>query len=84
VALPQAAVMASIVATLLYWPAGVTLALVLGAFGVPLDTVVSFGGSFNRLVGLFAWWLLAFAIACVYIACAFPWEERVLKWPKKK
>ncbi|HEY2336635.1 MAG TPA: hypothetical protein VGI18_04640 [Burkholderiales bacterium] len=76
--------MASIVATLLYWPAGVALVLVLSAFGIALDTVVTFGGSFSRLVGLFTWWLLSFAIACVYIACAFPWEERVLKWPKKK
>jgi len=76
--------MAGIVATLLYWPAGVALVLALGAFGVPLDSVVTFGGTFGRLAGLLVWWLLAFAVASVYIACVFPWEERILTWPKKK
>lgn len=83
-ALPHAAMLASIVATLLYFPAGIALALAFGAFGTPLDSLVTFGGSFGRLVGLLAWWLLAFAVACVYTACAFPWEERILAWPKKK
>jgi hypothetical protein len=76
--------MAGIVATLLYWPAGVALVLLLGVFGIPLESVVTFGGTCGRLAGLLAWWLLAFAIACVYIAFVFPWEERVLTWLKKK
>ena len=82
--LSQLVVMAAIVATLLYVPAGLALLLLLALFGIPIDAVVTFGGFFNTLLGLFAWWLLAFAIACIYVACAFPWGDKVLAWPRKK
>ena len=76
--------MAAIVATLLYLPACVVLGLSLGALGIPLDWAVTFGGSYGRTAGLLIWWLLAFFIACIYIACAFPWDERIMAWPKKR
>jgi len=76
--------MAAIVATLAYWPLGIALLLLLKLFGISFEAVVTFGGSFNTLLGLFVWWLLAFAVSCVYAVCAFPWGEKVLAWPRKK
>lgn len=76
--------MAAIVATLMYLPAGMAMVLVLKLFGISVKAAVTFGGAFNMLPGLFAWWLLAFAGSCVYAVCAFPWEEKVLAWPRKK
>jgi hypothetical protein len=66
--LSQMAVMGAIVATLLYFPAGLGLALVLVLFGVSFSDVVTFGGALGTPLGLFAWWLLAFVAACVYAA----------------
>lgn len=74
----QMAVMAAIVATLLYPPVGIALGLLLGLFGVPLDAVVTFGGAVNTYAGMLAWWLVAFALALVYAAFAFPWDARKL------
>ena len=68
--------MAAIVATLVYWPASIALALLLNVFGVSLDAVATFGGAFNMPVGLFVWWLLAFAGSCIYAACVFPWWNK--------
>jgi hypothetical protein len=77
--------MAAIVATLLYWPVGIAMVLVLKMFGVSFEAVLTFGGTFNNtLLGLVAWWMLAFAGSCIYAVCAFPWEEKVLAWPKKR
>jgi hypothetical protein len=76
--------MAAIVATLVYWPLGIAMVLVLKMFGVSFEAVVTFGGTFNTLFGLVAWWLLAFAGSCTYAVCAFPWGEKVLAWPRKK
>ena len=75
---------AAIVATLVYFPAGIAMVLVLKVFGISFEAVVTFGGLFNTLLGLLVWWLLAFAGSCIYAACAFPWEEKVLAWPRKK
>jgi len=82
--LPQVAVMGAVVATLMFLPIGVALAMVLGLFGYSLESVVTFGGAFNIVLGLVAWWLLIFGGSCIYAACAFPWEEKVLAWPRKK
>ena len=79
----QFAVMAAIVATMLYLPLGATLALGLRLFGVSLYAFVTFGGALNTLAGLAAWWLIAFAGAGVYAAYAFPWEDKVVAWPRK-
>jgi hypothetical protein len=71
----QMAVMAAIVATMLYPPVAIVLGLLLGLFGVPLDAVVTFGGVINTYAGMLAWWLAAFALALVYAAFAFPWVQ---------
>ena len=76
--------MAAIVATLVYFPVGIAVLLVLKVFGVSFEAVVTFGGLFNTLLGLFVWWLLAVAGSCIYAACAFPWGEKVRAWPRKK
>jgi hypothetical protein len=80
----QVAVMAAIVATLLYLPFGLVLALVLRAAGVPFETFATFGGALGVFAGLALWWLLFFAGALVYAACLFPWRDKVLGWPKNK
>ena len=66
--------MAAIVATLLYCPAGLVLALLLALFGVSFQAALTFGGSLNTFAGLAAWWLLAFVAACVYSVWSFPWD----------
>jgi hypothetical protein len=82
--LPQVAVIGAIVATLFCVPAAIALGSALALFGVSVDPLVTFGGALGTFSGLFAWWLIAFAAACVYSVCAFPWREQVLAWPKKK
>ena len=76
--------MAAIVATLAYFPVGIAMVLLLKMFGISFEAVVTFGGTFNTLLGLFAWWLLAFVGSYVYAICAFPWGDKVLAWPRKK
>lgn len=70
--LSQVAVMGAIVATLLYLPAGIALALAFGLFGVSLEALVTFGGALEIYWGLCVGWLVVFAAACIYAACAFP------------
>ena len=64
----QHAVTAAVVATLFYVPVGLATLLILRVFGVPYDSVVSFGGALGMFSGLFAWWLLTFILAYVYVA----------------
>jgi hypothetical protein len=71
--LSQMAVMGAVVATLAYFPLGIALVLLFSLFGVSLDRVLTFGGTFNTVLGLFAWWLLAFVGASIYAATMFPW-----------
>jgi hypothetical protein len=66
--LPQLAVTAAVVATLFYVPAGLALLLVLRMFGMPFDSVASFGGLLGTFSGLLAWWLLAFIPSGIYVA----------------
>ena len=82
--LSQMLVMGAVVATMLYVPLAIAVVVVLLVIGVPVGAVVTFGGTFNTFLGMFAWWLLAFAGACVYAACAFPWGDKVFAWPRKK
>jgi hypothetical protein len=79
----QVAVMGAIVASLLYFPLVVSLALALRVAGISFQAFVTFGGAFNVLPGLAIWWLLVFAGACIYAACLIPWDEKVIGWPKK-
>jgi len=80
----QCAVMAAVVATLLYLPSGVALGLASRLLAVPLAGFLSFGGALNLFVALAVWWLLFFAGALIYAACLFPWGDEVLGWPKNR
>jgi hypothetical protein len=75
-AFAQVLVMAAVVATLVYFPLGILLALVLPPFGITFDVLLTFGGAVHFLVGLLAWWLLIFAGACAYAGWMFPWGEQ--------
>lgn len=83
-ALGQVVVMAAIVATLLYFPLGAALALMLRVAGIAFETFATFDGVVGLFAGLVVWWLIVFAGALVYAACLFPWGEKVLGWPRKK
>jgi hypothetical protein len=81
--LGRVAVMAAIVATLLFVPAALGGALVILMLGFSPEAFATFGGALHPLLGLCAWWLAAFVGASAYAAFAFPWDEKVLAWPKK-
>lgn len=76
--------MAAIVATLLYFPLGFAVVLVLRILGIGFQTLATFGGVLSVLPGLLIWWLVVFAGALAYAAWLFPWGDKVLEWPKKK
>jgi hypothetical protein len=80
----QVVVMAAIVATLVYFPVGFALVLLLRILGIGFDSLATFGGVLRVFPGLVAWWLVLFAGALVYAAWLFPWRDKVLEWPKKK
>ncbi|MGQ0656276.1 MAG: hypothetical protein ACT4P4_29140 [Betaproteobacteria bacterium] len=72
-ALSQVSVMAAIVASMLYWPIGIALALLLALAGIPLRALLTFGDNMAPYFGMLAWWLIAFVLALVYAALVFPW-----------
>lgn len=78
------AVMAAVVATLFYAPAAVACALLVRMLGASPEAVATFGGRLGLFAGLLVWWLLAFIAACIYAACAFPWESNISKRPSKE
>ena len=80
-ALSHVAVMAAVVACLVYLPAGLLVTLVARAFGVSFDALVTFGDAVHALPGLILWWCLAFAGACGYAALVFPWDDRAFRPP---
>ncbi|MBV9189649.1 MAG: hypothetical protein JO292_00670 [Betaproteobacteria bacterium] len=82
--LAQLAVMAALVATMIYFPFGLALIFLLRLAGLGYEALITFGGSFGILVGLVAWWLLVFACAFVYAAFMFPWGDKEFGWPGKK
>lgn len=79
----QLVVMAALVATIMYVPCTLPLAIAFRLAGVPFATFVTFGGVFNLLFGLVAWWVVVFAGACIYAVCLFPHDDKVLGWPKR-
>lgn len=71
----QMALMAAIVTTALYLPAGTILVLLASAlFGVSLLGFVTFGGFLTLLEGVLAWWAIFFVPALAYAAYAMPWN----------
>ena len=80
----QLATMAAVVATILYVPFGLLVALAGQLAGLTFVGVVTFGGTLPPVVGLIAWWVVTFAGAAIYAAVFFPWNEKELAWPDKK
>lgn len=80
----QLATMAAIVATLAYLPVGALIALAVWLLGGSPHGLITFAGALHVALGLFAWWLFAFAGACAYAACVFPWHEKEFAWPSRK
>ena len=72
-AVSQMGLMAAIVASMLYWPVGIVLALLLAIAGIPLRALLTFGDSMAPYFGMLAWWLIAFVLALAYAALVFPW-----------
>jgi hypothetical protein len=83
-ALPQMAVMAAIVATLVYLPAVVALALISRAAGISFDAWLTLDAALHPALGLLAWWLVVFVGSCGYVACEFPWGDRSFGRPVRK
>lgn len=74
--LSQILVMAAIVTTLLCLPVGLLLAFFCYAvLDIPFSTFLTFAGTFNRFIGLVAWWTLFFLPALAYAAYVLPWYE---------
>jgi hypothetical protein len=68
--------MAGIVTTLLWLPVGALLAVFCYAvLDIPFQSFLTFGGTFNRFMGLLVWWMLIFLPALAYAAYAMPWHE---------
>ena len=82
--LAHVAVMAVLVATILYFPFGIGMILALRIAGIGVEPVLTFGGTLALLPGLIGWWLVFFAGALIYAASFFPWSDKVYGWPKKK
>ena len=74
-------VAAAIVATLVYLPVCLVLALTLRAFGVSFTHWLTLGEVLHPALGLLAWWLVIFVGACGYAALLFPWGDRFFGWP---
>lgn len=70
-------VMAAIVGTLLYFPAGLAVVLVCNLVELPAVSLITFGGALGVFTGLLAWWLIGFAIVLPYAAFIFPWHAKM-------
>src|SRR3982750_572460 len=69
----QILVMAGIVTPLLCLPVGLVLAVFCYAvFDIPFQNFLTFAGTFNRFIGLVAWWMLFFLPALAYAAVLLP------------
>lgn len=83
-ALSQMIVMAAIVATLVYLPVCIVLALILHAAGISFANLLTLGGALHPALGLVVWWLFVFVGACAYAATVFPWGDKVFGWPGRR
>ena len=68
--------MAAIVTTMLYVPAAGLLAGLFVVAGVPVGSLVTFGGALHPVTGLGAWWAIFFVPAAVYCGFIVPWDGR--------
>ena len=70
-------VMAAVVASLVYWPAGVVVALVCALVGASPQAILTFGGGLGTLTGMLGWWLILFVLSGPYAAWFFPWDASI-------
>lgn len=70
----EVAMMAAIVATMLFVPAAAMLAGVLFLAGVSLHAFTTFNGALDAWQGTAAWWTIAFLPALAYAVWVMPWE----------
>ena len=70
-------VMTAVVATMLYWPIGIGLAVICALVGFPFNSMVTFGGYLGIVAGMLAWWLVVFVATLPYAAVMFPWDAKV-------
>jgi len=82
-ALLQVVVMAAVVATLVYLPVGVAVALALRAFGVSFEAWLTLGQGLHPSLGLLVGWLFLFLGSCGYAAWLFPWSEEIFGGPAR-
>ena len=68
--------MTAVVATMLYWPIGIGLAVICALIGFPFKSLVTFGGYLGTFAGMLAWWLVVFAATLPYAAVMFPWDAK--------
>ena len=69
----QRLVMAALVTTLLYAPAGAVLGvLAFLLLGIPAHAFITFGEVLNAPAGLALWWAIAFVPALVYAVLCTP------------
>ena len=73
--------MAAVVATLVYLPVCVALALALRVFGISFEAWITLGKLLHPAVGLVVWWLFVFLGSCAYAAWLYPWGDKVFGWP---
>lgn len=83
-AVSQMAVMAAIVATLVYLPVCIVLALILRALGISFEASLTLGAALHPALGLLVWWLFVFVGACGFAAWVFPWGDKVSGGPGRK
>jgi len=65
------------VASTLYGPAAVLIALLCAASGFSLQNLVTFGGVLGVFPGMLSWWLISFAAVLPYAVFVFPWDSRI-------
>ena len=68
--------MATIVTTMLYVPAAALLAAAFVVAGVPVWSLVTFGGELHPVAGLAAWWAIFYLPVAVYCGFIVPWDGR--------
>ena len=64
-------------ASLLYGPAAVVVAVFCAVSGFSLQNLVTFGGALGVFPGMLAWWLISFAAVLPYAVFVFPWAIRL-------
>jgi hypothetical protein len=79
--LSQMVTTAAIVATLVYLPACLAVALAFHVLGKSVDAWMTLGGALHPALGMLVWWLVVFLGSCGYAAWFFPWGEKVTGWP---